>query len=80
MYRLWLALPSKNYRLSLTPEEPAQAQASNSFLSKELIELISSPRFIDSKAFLGYVCKILDLLIAQRMSPELQFIHDPNVF
>lgn len=58
----------------LTLEEPAQQQASNAFLSKELIELISSPRFIDSRAFLGYTCKILDLLIAQRMSSELQSI------
>jgi len=47
--------------------EPAQQQASNSFLTKELIELVSSPRFNDSRAFLGYVCKILDLLIQQRM-------------
>jgi hypothetical protein len=59
---------------SLTQAEPAQLQASNSFLSMELIELISSPRFNDSRAFLGYTCKILDLLIAQRMPPELQFM------
>lgn len=74
MYRLWLVLSANNSGLSLTLAEPAQVQASNSFLSKELIDLISSPRFNDSRAFLGYTCKILDLLIAQRMSPEFQII------
>ncbi|KAG0649906.1 hypothetical protein D0Z07_3693 [Hyphodiscus hymeniophilus] len=55
---------------SCADTEPAQMQASNSFLSKELIELISSPRFNDSRAFLGYICKILDLLIAQPTEAE----------
>ncbi|RDW66446.1 hypothetical protein BP6252_10081 [Coleophoma cylindrospora] len=50
--------------------EPAQLQASNSYLSKSLVELISSPRFSNSTAFLGYVCKILDLLITQSTEPE----------
>lgn len=50
----------------LTSPEPAQKQASDFFLTKELIELISSPRFNDAKAFLGYICKILDLMVTQR--------------
>jgi hypothetical protein len=53
---------------SLTSLEPAQQQASAASLTKELIDLISSPRFDDARAFLGYVCKILDLMIAQRTS------------
>ncbi len=64
--------------LSLTLAEPAQLQASNSLLSKELIELISSPRFIDGRAFLGYTCKILDLLVTQRMSSDYQTVRSPN--
>jgi hypothetical protein len=31
-----------------------------------LIELISSPVFFESKAFLGYICKLLDMVIDQR--------------
>lgn len=50
----------------LTAAEPAQQQASNSYLSQELIELVSSPRFNDGRAFLGYTCKLLDLLISHR--------------
>lgn len=50
----------------LTSPEPAQKQASDFFLTKELIELISSPKFDDAKAFLGYICKILDLMVTQR--------------
>jgi len=46
-------------------QEPAQLQASNSFLTKELIELISGPALTDCKAFLGYICKTLDLMITQ---------------
>lgn len=49
----------------LTLLEPAQLQASNSFLGKELIDLISSPRFSGSRFLLGYVCKLLGLLITQ---------------
>ncbi|CZR61224.1 uncharacterized protein PAC_11120 [Phialocephala subalpina] len=51
--------------------EPAQKQASDFFLTKELIELISSPKFDDAKAFLGYICKILDLMVTQPSDPEL---------
>jgi hypothetical protein len=57
----------------LTFPEQAQQQASNLLLTKELIELISSPRFNDSKAFLGYICKLLDLMIAQRMYSKSAF-------
>jgi hypothetical protein len=53
--------PQANFLL-----EPAQQQASDLCLSKELIQLISSPRFNDSRAFLGYTCKILELLITRR--------------
>ncbi|TGO34093.1 hypothetical protein BHYA_0213g00230 [Botrytis hyacinthi] len=49
---------------------PAQQQASSAFLSKELIALIASPRFKDSVHFLGYVCKLLDLLIQQPSEPD----------
>ncbi|KAK0122658.1 hypothetical protein ONS96_009696 [Cadophora gregata f. sp. sojae] len=51
--------------------EPAQKQASESFLTKELVELISSPRFDDSRAFLGYACKLLDLMTALASDQEL---------
>jgi len=54
----------------LTPIEPAQIQASNSLLGKELIELISSPRYAGSMAFLGYSCKLLGLLISHRRIPQ----------
>ncbi|KAI9640853.1 hypothetical protein NHQ30_010694 [Ciborinia camelliae] len=49
---------------------PAQKQASSSYLSRELITLIASPRFQDSVHFLGYVCKLLDLLIQQPSEPD----------
>ncbi|TVY36666.1 hypothetical protein LOCC1_G006584, partial [Lachnellula occidentalis] len=48
---------------------PAQLQASNSFLSKEFTELISGPALNECKAFLLYICKILDLLITQPAEP-----------
>lgn len=51
---------------TLTSAEPAQQQASNYFFTAELIEVMSSPTFNDSRAFLGYTCKLLDLMIAQR--------------
>ncbi|KAI6713290.1 hypothetical protein JHW43_004163 [Diplocarpon mali] len=51
--------------------QPAQKQASECFLTKELIDLISSPRFNDSRPLLGYLCKILDLMAAQAFDPEL---------
>ncbi|XMA10138.1 hypothetical protein WAI453_002929 [Rhynchosporium graminicola] len=50
--------------------EPAQKQASDAYLTKELVELISSPRFNDSRAFLGYACKLLDLMVAQASDQE----------
>ncbi|CAG8958675.1 hypothetical protein HYFRA_00011517 [Hymenoscyphus fraxineus] len=54
--------------------EPAQQHASDSMLSLELIKLISSPAFNEGRAFLGYACKILDLLITRStevdMAPE----------
>ncbi|KAM0142630.1 hypothetical protein ACHAP3_001736 [Botrytis cinerea] len=49
---------------------PAQQQASGAYLSKELIALIASPRFKDSVHFLGYVCKLLDLLVQQPSEPD----------
>ncbi|PBP17238.1 GTP binding protein, partial [Diplocarpon rosae] len=51
--------------------EPSQRQASESLLTKELVELISSPRFNNSRQFLGYMCKMLDLMAAQASDPEL---------
>ncbi|KAF7879080.1 hypothetical protein EAF04_000280 [Stromatinia cepivora] len=50
---------------------PAQQQASSSYLSKELITLIASPRFKDCVHFLGYICKLLDLLIQQTSEPNM---------
>lgn len=61
---------------ALTSAEPAQQQASNSLLTGELIDVISSPKFNDSRAFLGYTCKLLDLMIAQRRySQPLSNVH-----
>ncbi|KAH8598786.1 armadillo-type protein [Bisporella sp. PMI_857] len=51
--------------------EPAQLQASNAFLSKELVELISNPRFNDNRSFLGYSCKLLELLLPQPSEIDL---------
>ena len=71
-----------DYGMSLPPRgrmfadllEPAQKQASQSFLTKELIDLISSPRFRESSAFIGYVCKLLDMLVEQGTSrPSSRF-------
>jgi hypothetical protein len=67
-------LTLRNVKHDLTSTEPAQQQASNSFLTVELIEVISSPMFNDSRAFLGYTCKLLDLMIAQRMCSNLELI------
>ncbi|KAI9746721.1 MAG: hypothetical protein M1818_000436 [Claussenomyces sp. TS43310] len=50
--------------------EPAQKQASENFLTRELIDLVRSPDFIESRTFLGYICKLLDMMIIQ--SPELE--------
>lgn len=61
-------LPTGIEGLLLTQTEPAQKQASESFLTRELIDLISSPGFNDSRAFLGYACKLLDLMVAQGMN------------
>jgi hypothetical protein len=55
----------QTYRLTFT--EPAQQQASAASLTRELIELISSPRFNNARAFFGYICKILEFMVAQRM-------------
>lgn len=51
--------------------EPAQAQASTSFLGKELVDLISSPRFEDNRPFLGYISKLFSLLALQPSELEL---------
>ncbi|KAG5932114.1 hypothetical protein E4U53_001472 [Claviceps sorghi] len=45
--------------------EPAQALASKSHLSKQLINLLSSPHIARYAPFVPYVCKILALLVAQ---------------
>ncbi|KAJ8069954.1 hypothetical protein OCU04_000360 [Sclerotinia nivalis] len=58
---------------------PAQQQASSSYLSKELITLIASPRFKDSVHFLGYICKLLDLLIQQPCEPDMAPDNTPIV-
>ncbi|TVY25020.1 hypothetical protein LHYA1_G006454 [Lachnellula hyalina] len=49
--------------------DPAQLQASNSFLSKELIELISGPALNECRAFLVYICRILNLIVTQPAEP-----------
>ncbi|EPE31627.1 ARM repeat-containing protein [Glarea lozoyensis ATCC 20868] len=51
--------------------EPAQQQASDLFLSKELVQLISSPSFNDSRSFLNYICQILDLLATRPSELEV---------
>ncbi|RFU33636.1 hypothetical protein B7463_g2692, partial [Scytalidium lignicola] len=51
--------------------EPAQLQASNSNLAKELISLISGSRLNESRAFLNQICKLVDLLISQPSEAEL---------
>jgi hypothetical protein len=56
----------------LTLLEPAQQRASEALLSKALIGLVSSPQFEQSRAFLGYVCRLLDLLITKR---KLKILH-----
>ncbi|QSZ35406.1 hypothetical protein DSL72_008276 [Monilinia vaccinii-corymbosi] len=58
---------------------PAQQQASSSYLSRELITLIASPRFRDSVHFLGYICKLLDLLTQQPSEPETALDNTPIV-
>jgi hypothetical protein len=45
--------------------EPAQEQASKSFLTRELIGLVTGPRRLEAKPFVGYICKILELLSTQ---------------
>lgn len=50
----------------LTVLEPAQQRASEAYLSKGLVELVSSPNFGQNRAFLGYICRLLDLLITRR--------------
>jgi hypothetical protein len=62
-----VSISTFHHDILLMFQEPAQQQASNAFLAKELIGLVSSPAFNDSKAFLGYICKILDLMVTQRM-------------
>ncbi|KUJ20717.1 ARM repeat-containing protein [Mollisia scopiformis] len=59
--------------------EPAQTLASECFLTKELIDLISSPRFHDAKAFLGYICKIIDLMVTQPSELELAPAETPRI-
>ncbi|APA06669.1 hypothetical protein sscle_02g014390 [Sclerotinia sclerotiorum 1980 UF-70] len=58
---------------------PAQQQASSSYLSRELITLIASPRFKGSVHFLGYICKLLDLLIQQPSEPDMASENTPIV-
>ncbi len=53
--------------------EPAQQQASQLFLTKEIIELISSSRFNENRSSLSYyICKLLDLMVGQRRCHERQ--------
>ncbi|KAM3086807.1 hypothetical protein ACMFMG_000929 [Clarireedia jacksonii] len=58
---------------------PAQQQASKSYLSRELTTLISSPRFRNSMHFLGYVCKIFEMLIQQPSEPDIAPENTPIV-
>ncbi|KAH8808522.1 armadillo-type protein [Xylogone sp. PMI_703] len=59
--------------------EPAQLQASNLSLTRELISLLSGPRLNESRAFLNHICKLLDLLISQTPEPELAPEHTAAV-
>ncbi|PQE27248.1 GTP binding protein [Rutstroemia sp. NJR-2017a WRK4] len=58
---------------------PAQQAASKSHLSTELTTLISSPRFKGSMHFLGYICKIYEMLIQQPSEPDLAPENTPIV-
>ncbi|PQE20979.1 GTP binding protein [Rutstroemia sp. NJR-2017a BBW] len=58
---------------------PAQQAASKSHLSTELTTLISSPRFKGSMHFLGYICKIFEMLIQQPSEPDLAPENTPIV-
>lgn len=51
-------------------QEPAQQRACTAGLTNELIDLMSGPRFNDSRVFLGYICKLMDLMVTQR-----KFLH-----
>ena len=37
-------------------------------LTEAFIELISSPSMLENKAFIGYITKLLDMVVEQRMS------------
>ncbi|KAG5926947.1 hypothetical protein E4U42_002766 [Claviceps africana] len=49
----------------LVDYEPAQILASKSRLSKQLINLLSSPHISKHAPFVPYICKVLALLVAQ---------------
>jgi hypothetical protein len=55
-----------NIRNANGVKEPAQKLASESHLTEALVELLSNPTFSHIKAFLGYICKLLDMMIEQR--------------
>ncbi|KAG9231722.1 armadillo-type protein [Amylocarpus encephaloides] len=59
--------------------EPAQKQASTLSLGKQLIGLIGGPTLNDNRAFLGYACKLLDLLIAHPSEVDLAPENSPIV-
>ncbi|OBT44781.1 hypothetical protein VE00_05324 [Pseudogymnoascus sp. WSF 3629] len=51
--------------------EPAQKQASEFNLSKALVQFISGPDFEEHRPFLGYACKLLDMVVVQPNEPSL---------
>ncbi|KAI0999634.1 hypothetical protein K3495_g8563 [Podosphaera aphanis] len=57
--------------------EPTQLLASKSFLTRDLINLISSSTFDKTQPFLEYVCRILALLASQQVEIEYAPNHTP---
>ncbi|KFY75619.1 hypothetical protein V499_04421 [Pseudogymnoascus sp. VKM F-103] len=51
--------------------EPAQKQASEFNLSKALVQFITDPDFEEHRPFLGYACKLLDMVVVQPNEPSL---------
>ncbi|KFZ12256.1 hypothetical protein V502_07175 [Pseudogymnoascus sp. VKM F-4520 (FW-2644)] len=51
--------------------EPAQKQASEFNLSTALVQFISDPDFEEHRPFLGYACKLLDMVVVQPNEPSL---------
>lgn len=56
--------------------ERAQQEASEALLTKELVTLVTTPSFLENRAFIGYVCKLLDLMVTKCTSCNLRPLFD----